>query len=223
MDEKNNPTKTEALDEKEILEDVIVLEKYVRDLFNFFPLPTLLSSPLSIILEFNPSFEDISGFRLDEIVGKPIHVLFGKKAAKDLIYEATQKGKVENKEVFLFSKNKEKIPVSVFIKARIFEDETAGFFLSVFDLRKVKKMEERLRETEMVLKIRVMARTRTFRELTDSLEKEVKKRTQELAKEVKILEKFQKLTAGRRLRLEELRERNKKLKEELFSLRRSLR
>ncbi|MCD6550096.1 hypothetical protein J7K24_00955, partial [bacterium] len=69
---KNIPTQMEDLEEREILEDVIVLEKYVRDLFNFLPLPTLLSSPLSVILEFNPSFEDISGFRLDEVVGKHI-------------------------------------------------------------------------------------------------------------------------------------------------------
>ena len=82
-------------------------------------------------------------------------------------------------------------------------------------------MEEKLREVETVLRIRVMARTRTLRELTDSLEEEVKRRTQELAKEVKILEKFQRLTAGRVVRLEELRKRNKKLKQELFSLQHS--
>lgn len=204
-----------------LLQDLTLLEKYSEDLFNFLPLPTLLSSPLSVILEFNPSFEDISGFRLDEVVGKHIDVLFGEKTAKLLINEAKEKGKVENKEVFLLSKNKEKIPVSVFIKARIFEDEIAGFFLSVFDLREVKKMEEKLREVETVLRIRVMARTRTLRELTDSLEEEVKRRTQELAKEVKILEKFQRLTAGRVVRLEELRKRNKKLKQELFSLQHS--
>ena len=201
-----------------LLQDLTLLEKYSEDLFDFSPLPTLLSSPLSIILEFNPSFEDISGFRLDEIVGKPIHVLFGKKTTKDLVYEATQKGKVENKEVFLFSKNKEKIPVSVFIKARIFEDETAGFFLSVFDLRKVKKMEERLRESISGLELMVQKQKEKLQKFSVILEKKIEERKKELEEKIEQLERIRKEAVERELEMVNLKKENKYLEEEILKL-----
>jgi PAS domain S-box-containing protein len=55
-----------------LLEDLTSLENYTRDLFNFLPNPVFLLSPARIILEVNPAFEKITGYKTEEIIGKPI-------------------------------------------------------------------------------------------------------------------------------------------------------
>lgn len=72
-----------------------------------------------------------------------------------------------------------------------------------------------LKEAKVILQIKVEARTRELKELAESLEYQVKARTVELQKKVVDLEKLHKLTVGRELKMIELKEENKRLKEEL--------
>lgn len=70
-----------------------------------------------------------------------------------------------------------------------------------------------LEESKATLEIRVRARTRELEELTVSLEQKVKERTKELQDRLEELERIHRLTVGRELKMIELKEEIKKLKE----------
>ena len=77
------------------------------------------------------------------------------------------------------------------------------------------RREKESADAKTVLEIRVEARTQELRELTDSLNKQVKRRTKELQEKIKELEKFQRLSVGRELKMIELKKENKELKKSL--------
>ncbi len=201
-----------------LLQDLLSLESYLKNLLDFFPLPTSILTPLGVILEFNPAFEKISGYKAAEVIGEHLSLLFDKKIVQNFLKETIEKRKISEKEVILYSKKGEKIPVSLFSKARILENKISGIFLSLYDLRKIKKAQEELKEAQIVLEIRVRARTREAREKVESLEEEVKLRTKELEQKIKQLEKFYVLTRGREGRLKELEKENETLKRELLKI-----
>ena len=69
-----------------------------------------------------------------------------------------------------------------------------------------------LMEAKTTLEIRVEARTKELEELNQSLDEQVKERTKELQKKLEELEKFNKLTVGRELKMISLKEEIKKFK-----------
>lgn len=77
------------------------------------------------------------------------------------------------------------------------------------------KTQEQLEEAKAGLEIKVGARTRELQNLTEHLEEEVKVRTEEASEKVKELEKFQKFSIGRELKMVELKQKIKKLEKEL--------
>jgi len=79
----------------------------------------------------------------------------------------------------------------------------------------LKKSYAALEESKTVLEIKVAARTKELKELAESLEEKVKERTKELQERLDELEKFHRLTVGRELKMVELKEEIKKLREEL--------
>lgn len=91
-------------------------------------------------------------------------------------------------------------------------------YIIYFRKRLEEAREERLRqlkEMKDILEIKVRARTTELEELTQSLEKQVKGRTKELQEKLAEMERFQRLAVGRELKMIELKEEIKKLKEEL--------
>jgi PAS domain S-box-containing protein len=168
--------------EKILIEDLTLLENYVRDLFFFLPIPVCLVSSIGIILETNPAFEEISGYKIEEAIGKPIEAFFTKEEIEEISKETFEKGFVKEREINFFTKDKRKIPVSVSTKLRKSEEgEIIGYFISFFDLSNIKKIESELRnkleelnkvrEAEMVLKIREMAKARDVERKVEELEK----------------------------------------------------
>jgi methyl-accepting chemotaxis protein len=80
------------------------------------------------------------------------------------------------------------------------------------------KVEERTRELEEAktsLEIKVTARTKELKEIAERQEETIKKRTKEIQERVGELERFHRLAVGRELKMIELKEEIKKLKEEL--------
>jgi len=110
----------------------------------------------------------------------------------------------------------------IFFNAKAIMDQYWGRTVNTeFELKKLtlelqKRVEERTKELEeakSVLEIKVQARTRELKELAESLEEKVKERTKETQERMADLEKFQRLAVGRELKMIELKEEIKKLKE----------
>jgi hypothetical protein len=89
-----------------------------------------------------------------------------------------------------------------------------GYVSNIFS-EMLKKRTLELEEAKSVLEIKVKARTRELEELVAQREEIIKERTKELREKIADLERFQKLAVGRELKMIELKEEIKKLKEAL--------
>lgn len=199
-----------------LLRDLTLLQKYEEDLFSFLPLPTLFLSPLFVILEFNPAFEEISGYKAEEVIGKKIDFLFEEK--EKLFSFLKEKKEIEGEEFILLTKENKKIPVSLFLKERKKDGEISGFFISLYSLEKIKEIERKIRETINVLEIRVRAKKEELEELSKILEEKVRKRKRELEIRIRELEALIKKVVKRELEMIRLKKENKKLRDEISKL-----
>ena len=152
-EEKNGEIKEAAADKISVLlEDLSSLESYANDLFSFLPLPVCLVSSVGIILDVNPSFEEISGYKIEEIVGNSAEKVFKKKEIEELSKEILEKGTVKTREISIFAKDKKEIFGSASATLRkTEEEESVGYFLSFFDLTEIKEREKDLQNTQSAL------------------------------------------------------------------------
>lgn len=135
-----------------LLEDVISLESYVHDLFNFSPLPICFISPANVVLEVNPSFEDLSGYEFDKVVGESVEKFFEKEKIGKVSRRILAGREVKGSKMKLFSRGRGTVLVQVFAGERKNEEgEIVGYFLGLFDLTEVKKTEKELRRSQTAL------------------------------------------------------------------------
>jgi len=177
---------------KQTMEDLEDLVSYVQN-FNFFlPIAVCSISPNRNIIDINRAFEELTNYKPLEIIGKSVKTLFLEEDKIDkIINESIKKKTVRSRELTLISKDKKKILVDISVSVR--EDKkgnSIGYFVSITDITEIKKFQE-------------------------SLEEQVKERTKELQDKIRELEKFQKITVGRELKMIELKKEIEKLKEEL--------
>jgi len=199
-----------------LLKDLLILEDYIHDLFSFSPLPICFVSPLGVILEANPAFAKISNLKIEEIIGSPVENFFQGKQGKKLTKGTLEKERIKGKELIFLQNKKKKLFTHVFTKARKDEkEETVGYFLGLFDITKIKKTEEELKESKASLEIKVEARTKALEEERKNLEQKVEQRTAELQEKIDDLERFQKLTVGRELKMIELKKEIENLTEKI--------
>lgn len=180
-----NSIKEDLEQTKKDLED---LENYIGEFSTFLPLPFCTLTSLGLIIDANPAFEKLTEFEALEIVGRGFEDIFlEKEKVKKIIEEIKEKGKIEE-ELTLISKSKRKICADISIGARRdFGGTFVGSFVGIFDITKLKKLQE-------------------------ELEEKIRQRTKELRERIDELEKFNKLTIGRELRMVELKEEIKNLK-----------
>ncbi|PIP18342.1 MAG: hypothetical protein COX42_01405, partial [Parcubacteria group bacterium CG23_combo_of_CG06-09_8_20_14_all_35_6] len=88
-----------------LLTDLASLENYIKDFFNFSPLPICFISPLGVVLEVNPAFEKTSGFSSEEIIGESINQIFDKEEILSITKETLENGFVAAKDLFLRRKD----------------------------------------------------------------------------------------------------------------------
>jgi PAS domain S-box-containing protein len=158
-----------------LLEEFSSLERYAKELFSFLPLPVCVMSALEIILEVNPAFERVTGYKIEEAIGKPITKIFNKTEIESVLEEAKKRETIYAREIELITKDKVKIPVSLSVSLRKGErGEIIGFFLCFFDLREIKstqkRLEEKIKELEKFQKVAVRRELRMI-----ELKKEIKK------------------------------------------------
>lgn len=80
-------------------------------------------------------------------------------------------------------------------------------------IKDLKQSQAAIEETKTVLEIKVAARTRELKELTERQEKMIEEKTKELQVKIEELERFNKLVVGRELKMIELKEEIKKMRD----------
>ncbi len=173
---------------KTLIEDISLLENYIQDLFLFSPLSLCFVNPKGVILEVNPALINLTGYDEYDIVGELLEVIMGKELMAEIMKDVLEKDFVEKKEIELCNKKGEGVSVAVFAKSRKMKDGGInGAFFSFFDLTEIKNKEE-----------------------------EVRKSRKELEERVETMERFNKLTIGREMKMVELKEKIVELEEELI-------
>lgn len=123
-----------------LLEDIGLLEQYVQELSTFFPLPLCFISPIGVMLEVNPAFEETFGYKFHELIGESLEKIIEKKQADNLISKTTKSGAMKAAEMTLRSKDGREMIMGVYTQARVDENgNLLGFFLGMFDLTDLKK------------------------------------------------------------------------------------
>lgn len=191
----NEEKKEEDLYVQQLKEDLVDLKGYIEEFLVFLPIPVCSVNPLGVIVDANKMFYDFLGYkRGEEIEGETVlrtESLFENKKKWEILESRIYKREIiKREEMVILTKDKKKIQVSLSASYR--EDGSGnliGYFLAFIDISETKKLQE-------------------------GLEEEVRKRTIELEKRVKELEKFHKLVVGREIKMIELKKEIKKLKEE---------
>ncbi len=183
---KNSEKKTQTE------EEIRGLESYIRDFWKFLPLPVCYISPANTILDIDEIFSDFSNYQPNEIIGEDLGKLFAEsKKTEEFKKEILKKEMVLNRELVFLTKDKKEIPVSISAMQRKDEKRNfIGYFFSLTDISESKKFQERL-------------------------EKEIEKKTEDLKEKIDQLEKMNKIMTGRELKMVELKDEIKRLKEGL--------
>ena len=142
-----------------LIDDLSALEGYISDLLTFSPLPICFISSVGVLLEFNPAFEKLSGYKFYEVIGRDVGILFQEKEIDKVMKETLKKGEARGKQFALITKKGKEVPVSVFTKARQDrEGSIVGVFLGVFDMSEIRFTQQELEEkVEELEKFRRMA------------------------------------------------------------------
>lgn len=179
---------------QEAAEESEELERYIEELSTFLPLPFCTVNPSGVILNINQAFVGLTGYKDLEIIGEKVANLFdNEKQSQALERGIVKNGFVKGREMNLLTKNKDVVIANVsgaLRKDR--EGNTIGYFLAFADINELKKLQR-------------------------ELEQKVEKRTKQLQEKVDEMEKFDRLTVGRELRMIELKEEIERLKQELNS------
>jgi PAS domain S-box-containing protein len=178
---------------KKYQDELNELIDYINDFLNFLPIPVCDLSSTFYIIQVNKAFEKLTGFDALDIIGESIEKLFPEKEKlQNIISQLQKKYELQNQELILVKKSGRKIIVNTFWAARV-KEEVEGFFLAFIDITLLKKIQK-------------------------EMEEKIKLSTQGLKEKVKELEKFHQIAVGRELKMIELKEEIKKLKEELENL-----
>jgi len=174
-------------------ESIADLELYLKDLSEFLPIPVCVISPVGIIVDANRSFLLMSGYHQTDLIGKPIEDVFVEfeqitKLLKALENENPQ---ILQREFSFISKEKQVTIVSFSIATkRDQENELTGFTIALVDISEHKRFQ-------------------------DELEKQVEEKTKELQQKIEELEKINRLTLKRELKMIELKKQIEELKTDL--------
>lgn len=158
------------------------LEAYIKDLWQFLPLPLCYVNPFQIILDINLALEKFLHWNYLELIGEKVEILFSNKLQVQKLHRKILKEKkVINEESEILTKNGEKKIINLSASSREnSKGHIIGYYLAFSDIGELKKLQTELAE-------------------------KVKDRTKELQKRIEELEKFRKAAVGRELKMIELK------------------
>jgi len=170
--------------------DLKNLEGYIKDFWKFLPIPVCFVNPFNTILNITGRFEKFSGYKETEIIGENLSVIFPEQNfVLGLLADTRENDIVDKKEATFIAKDKKEIYVTISTSQRKDEEGSfSGYFLSISDVSESKMFQKKL-------------------------ENEVKNKTEELQKKVLELEKFQKFSIGREIKMRELKKKIGRLEE----------
>jgi len=153
---------------KMAIEDLEGVERYIKELSSFLPLAVCTVNPLKVVLIANSAFQNLTGYREVEIIGKKIDDLFlNKKDFNNLIESKVLEEKTSlTRKMMLLTKEGKKIPVNMAISIR--RDEKGnflGYFIALSDISEFEKLKQGLEEK---VKERTKDLEKRTREITES-------------------------------------------------------
>jgi len=169
-------TKTEDL-LKMTIEDLKDTERYIQELFTFLPLAICSFNPLGVIITSDLAFQNLTGYREVDVIGKRIENLFlNKKDLNNLIKSKILKEKTNlTRKMMLLTKEGKKIPVNMAISIR--RDKKGnfiGYFIALSDITAFedlrKNLEKKVKERTKDLEIRTQEITESKTALMNMLE-----------------------------------------------------
>lgn len=134
--------------EGELTEDIIVLEKAIKNFWEILPIPVCTTSPIFVVLETGRMFDVLFGYAKNELVGESLRkVIFDGEDSKKIFAQLTQQKKVFNIETSLKDNNGQKIPALLSAIAQEDEQgEAFSYLFSFVDISLIKKTERDLQE-----------------------------------------------------------------------------
>ncbi len=189
-------------------EDLVDLERYIKEFSFFLPLAVCSANPLEVIIDINKAFTVLTGYHPTEITGGLLETLFlEKKEMKEFLGEAQKKERIIAGELTLISKEKKEIPVSVSLSTRKDEEGNfIGYFLAFSNIAGIKKSREELeKKVEERTKKLEQSKTAMINMLEDV--EEARRKAEEEKNKVLAIQKI------REAELEELEMRTKELEE----------
>ena len=169
-------TKTEDL-LKMTIKDLKDTETYIQELFTFLPLAICSFNPLGVIITSDLAFQNLTGYREVDVIGKRIENLFlNKKDLNNLIKSKILKEKTNlTRKMMLLTKEGKKIPVNMAISIR--RDKKGnfiGYFIALSDITAFedlrKNLEKKVKERTKDLEIRTQEITESKTALMNMLE-----------------------------------------------------
>jgi PAS domain S-box-containing protein len=132
---------------QETNEDVEQLTEYIQEFNAFLPLAICVLSSTRVIIDVNLAFEKLTGFNQIDIVGRSFADLFGEERTAHIVIEEVEKKEFLEHELTLFTKDKNKIPVSVSLTVRKDkEGNHIGYFVALKDISETKRFHQELEE-----------------------------------------------------------------------------
>lgn len=138
------------MEQKDYTKELIELESYINDIWQFIPMPLAYVNPLGVIFDIDSAFENLAEGKKDDIIGRLLSDVFHPEGEIEKLHQITiDTGHASSGECFLKTEDGKMVPVMISTVARKDDSgETIGFFLALVDKTERNRNEKILRDSE---------------------------------------------------------------------------